>query len=430
MKIVKLQVANVMRLKVVEINPNGTLNIIRGNNANGKTSLLRSIQMAFGGKRAQPEKVIRQGEREASIVLETETLIIERRWTAETEAMAAGESIEVRTKDGTKKTSPQKVLDALKSELTFNPLLFMRQEPKVKRELLRKLLKLDFSEADAKRQNAYDVRTQHNRKVVDLDGEIKAIHPDKVTAINVDALLAEQKRLEGSRLTQEKARSAFELATMAVDQLKNDAKATAEAIAQHEAAIAKLRVRAQQLAEKTAAAETNLASQEIELDAMEPVDKALEQLREKISAAGQVNERARAYEKRQALAAKREVEAEASVKLSAEITRLDDWKAEQLAAAKFPVPGLSFSDEGVTFQGLPIEQASGAEQLRVSVAIGLALNPELRILLIEDASLLDANGIQLVAEMAAKADAQVWLECVGDEGVGIVIEDGEVRAAS
>ena len=60
--------------------------------------------------------------------------------------------------------------------------------------------------------------------------------------------------------------------------------------------------------------------------------------------------------------------------------------------------------------------------------MGIALNPGLRVILIRAASLLDAEKLELVAKMAEENDAQVWLEIVGDEGVGVIIEDGQVRA--
>jgi hypothetical protein len=76
---------------------------------------------------------------------------------------------------------------------------------------------------------------------------------------------------------------------------------------------------------------------------------------------------------------------------------------------------------------VPLVQASAAQKLRVSVALGLAMNPRLKVLLVRDASLLDATSLALVAQMAADADAQVWLERVGDgDPTAVVIADGQV----
>jgi hypothetical protein len=84
----------------------------------------------------------------------------------------------------------------------------------------------------------------------------------------------------------------------------------------------------------------------------------------------------------------------------------------------------------VTLNGFPLGQASQAEQIRVSVAIGAALNSRVRIMLVRDGSLLDEKSMKLLEELAAQYDLQVWLERVsGDDEVGILIEDGMVAAA-
>jgi septal ring factor EnvC (AmiA/AmiB activator) len=143
-----------------------------------------------------------------------------------------------------------------------------------------------------------------------------------------------------------------------------------------------------------------------------------------------VNERVRQKKARAALAGElAAAESEAS-KLSAEIEAIDGQKAAVLDEASFPVPGLGFGERGVTLNGLPLDQASAAEQLRVSMAMGLALNPKLPVVLIRDGSLLDAKSLALVSAMAEAAKAQVWLEVVGKGGVGVVIEDGQVEGAA
>jgi len=56
------------------------------------------------------------------------------------------------------------------------------------------------------------------------------------------------------------------------------------------------------------------------------------------------------------------------------------------------------------------------------------MNPKLKVLLIRDGSLLDATSLKLVAQMAAEAEGQVWIERVGDGAeCSVVIEDGKVR---
>jgi hypothetical protein len=111
------------------------------------------------------------------------------------------------------------------------------------------------------------------------------------------------------------------------------------------------------------------------------------------------------------------------------IEALDDSKARAVAAAHMPIEGLAFDDEGVTYNGLPFRQCSASEQLRVSVAMCMAVNPTVRVIRITDGSLLDSDSLALIAEMAGANDFQVWCEVVDESGqLGITIEDGSVVA--
>ena len=115
--------------------------------------------------------------------------------------------------------------------------------------------------------------------------------------------------------------------------------------------------------------------------------------------------------------------------LTAQLAAIEKRKAEGLATATFPVDGLGFDTDGVTYQSVPFKQASGAEQLRVSLAMAIALNPGLKVIRIADGSLLDSTNLQLIEEMAVANDYQVWIEMVDETGdFGITIEDGAVAA--
>jgi len=103
-------------------------------------------------------------------------------------------------------------------------------------------------------------------------------------------------------------------------------------------------------------------------------------------------------------------------------------KQEAIAAAKMPVEGITFADGAILLNGVPFDQASDAEQLRASVAVAMAGEPRLKVLRIREGSLLDVDGLKLVSQMAEAKGWQVWLERVGDNGTGFVIEDGQVRS--
>ena len=82
------------------------------------------------------------------------------------------------------------------------------------------------------------------------------------------------------------------------------------------------------------------------------------------------------------------------------------------------------------YQGLPLTNASSAEQLRVSAGIAMAANPKLRVLRVKDGSLLDEASLKLLSALTEAADFQLWIERVeeSDQRPCIIMDDGSVRA--
>jgi hypothetical protein len=143
-----------------------------------------------------------------------------------------------------------------------------------------------------------------------------------------------------------------------------------------------------------------------------------------------INRKVRDNANRRRIEADMRAKSESAAGLTAQLEVVAAERREAISKCAFPIPGLSFDEEGrVLFNGVPFSQSSSAQQIKVSVAIGLALNPKLRVLLIRDGSLLDKNNLAVVEEMARAADAQIWMERVSEGGeVSVIIEDGEVKA--
>jgi hypothetical protein len=61
----------------------------------------------------------------------------------------------------------------------------------------------------------------------------------------------------------------------------------------------------------------------------------------------------------------------------------------------------------------------GREAADVSVAVGFALNPAVKVLLIREGAFLDEDNLALVGRLAEEAGAQIWIERVGTQGVSV-----------
>jgi hypothetical protein len=473
-KIISLEAANIKRLKAVQITPQGHMVVIGGNNAQGKTSVLDSITMALGGKGEQCERPLRDGAKTGDIVVDLGDLVVHRHFTAD-----GGTSLKVVGKDGTKKTSPQSILDALVGRITFDPMAFSRMSPKDQLETLKKLVGLDFTELDGQRTRLFDQRTEVGRDGTAVKARRDAMphHPDvpaeEVSATDLiaqveaarqhNAKRAELQRQVGAQIHvvttlrdnaiaiqngQRLVPGTVQLTKDIGDAQSRHAALTDE-VTRLEARLAEIRpllqplkdgiaanMKAVEIATDKAVTEENekaLAAAKLQSELSEQLatmrDEPVDVLLAKVSDVDTVNRKVRQNQSR--IEAEKVIEAARKQwdELTAAIVEIDKQKHQAMEAVNFPVKGLSFDTSGVLFNGIPFSQASSAEQLRVSVAMGLALNPKLRVVLIRDGSLLDDDSLRLVAEMAAEKDSQVWVERVGKgDEVSVIIEDGAVLA--
>lgn len=402
MKIIRLTAENVKRLKAVEIEPDGTMQVITGRNAQGKTSVLDAIWLALGGGAAMRDtaKPVRDGEEAASVTLDLGDLTVTRTW------KNGNTTLNVTGKDGAKYSSPQTMLDALVGRLSFDPLAFTRLSGREQVAALLDLvdLDIDLDKVAAERQRLYDARTEIGRQGKAL-GDVPA----------VDKSLPEQEQsaselLDKVRKAQEHNREVEDCKrNIAIDNTEadrlvaviEDAQKRLAEVESHRAGLHEwLKSNAEH---DTASLEADLANLEERNAAIRANNQARDRAAQKAALTGQYNDH------------------------TAKIEELDAMRDKALAKAKFPVEGLGFDDDGVTYKGVPFSQASAAEQIKVSLGMAMALNPTLRVIRIMDGSLLDADSMTAITQMAKDADYQVWVERVADgSGVGVVIEDGEV----
>lgn len=408
-KIIKLEASNFKRLRAVEISPDGNLVVIAGRNGQGKTSVLDAITAALGGNNTKTlPRPIRDGEDKASIVLETEDLIVTRTFSGTTSKLT------VKGKDGATFSKGQAKLDDLLGRLSLDPLAFTQLSDKEQLATLLDLVELPFEPAklEAERAKVFAERTDVNRRVKDLQAQAAqySIPADvPVEEVSVSALLSQYREEQGR---QQEAADA-----------KDNVSWWDDRISGVEERILNLQEELRDYKGRRSVA----AARVTEYEARPTVD--LEMIQSQIDNAEQVNSKVRmAQGHRQIVERLTTLQGDAEF-LTAQLAAIDKRKAEGLAAATFPVDGLGFDTDGVTYQSVPFKQASGAEQLRVSLAMAIALNPGLRVIRIADGSLLDSTNLQLIEEMAVANDYQVWIEMVDETGdFGITIEDGSVAA--
>lgn len=421
MKIVQLQAENVKRLKAVEISPEGHIVEITGRNGQGKSSVLDAIWWALAGTTHIQAVPIRKGENEARIRLDLGEIKVVRTF-RKREDQTFTTSIAVESTDGARYPSPQRMLDGLLGALSFDPLAFTRMDGKAQLEALKRFVPgVDFEAIERANKADYDRRTDVNRQVRALRAQASAIIvPPDVPAARIDdaALVAEMERAGEHNALIERRRAGREAAAAEVKRLD----AEAERI---RAEIAVLNDRLRDTAGTADQKRGQLANAEA---LPKPIDTAA--LRERIADASRANAALARHEERARVEAQATEAETQSAALTKAIEERVAAKREAIAKAELPVPGLGFGDDEILLDGVPFDQASSAEQLRTSVAIAMAANPKLRVIRVQDGSLLDEEAMRILAEMAQAADYQVWIEVVqSGRSAAIVIEDGSVKGA-
>jgi DNA repair exonuclease SbcCD ATPase subunit len=407
LKVIALEAENVKRLHAVNIQFDGTLQVIGGDNGEGKSSVLDSIWLAIGGGKAtrdtQTTRPIHDGERHATATVDLGEIIVTRTWRD-----GKASTVKVTTPEGAEHKSPQAILDALTANVGIDPLAFTQLNDKEQVKELLGLVKLPFvpADLDADYKRTFEERAAVNKQVKNFEARL-AGYPKPAPGlpdaeVSVRDLVDEVQRVEAVHRTAAMAQDAYDRSLSDIERLEaqlTDARAHSERTLE-------------ELGEARAAAHG--------APPLDTIKEALDNA-EDTNAAVRVE-----LDRKRGLAALNAEKAKAAA-LSAKLEKINETRAHGLAQAVWPIEGLGFDLDGLTFNKVPFKQASSAEQIRVSMAMAMALNPTLKTLFIRDGSLLDGKNMRLVAELAAAQGFQIIMERVGTQDKGaVIIEDGRV----
>lgn len=394
--------------------------LVGGNNAQGKSSLLDALGAALGGGKRIPPDPVRHGADKAEIRVEIDggALLVKRviKPGGKTELEVTSEGVPVR--------SPQELLNGLVGQF-LDPLAFLQKSATDQRAIL--LAAIDgqgqIAALEAKRAAAYQRRRDTGRDLKKAEGEL-----ERLPEVETPPALADVAELTKTLTAAMDLGNQVEAAQRTLDGARAEYKAA-------EAEIAELTAKLEAANKRKAAAlaagnEANAARKR--LPTAEAIAANVTAAREALSGASQHNAKVAgavaAAERRERAKADVERERKAVTDLTAEIDRLEAAKDEAIKAAKLPVEGLGFDDNGITLNGAPLEQASSAERLRFALAFAIACGAKLGDVMIRDGALLDDRSLELVYKMAEEAGVRVWIERVGTGGdPTLVIQDGGVQ---
>lgn len=424
LNILEFRAENFMKLKVVQITPTSNTVVLSGANEQGKSAVLKAILVALSGKDSLKDipEPIRKGSDKGEITLDLGDYIVTRTFTQKDSYLT------ITNREGAKYGSPQKLLDELFNKNTIDPSEFLALDEEKQYKQLKSLVKLDvdIDELERFKKAAFDERTIVNREIKQLEARLNAlpIPSDDLPTEEIQAAEIIKKINEATKVIAENNEQRELLKTKA--RTFNQLKSVKEEI---ESKIKSLQDELLKINESLSTVQKEGKELKDKVDKL--VDPDITQYNEELTTIEEKNKKIRQAIEYRRISNDLKLKQQESEKLTSKIKEFDEKKQTALIEAKFPVEGLSFGDDGILYNNIPFSQCSSEERLRVSLAIAMAQNPKLKVILLRDGSLFDSRNMKVIEDLAAENGYQVWIEKVDDSGkVGIVIEDGMVKAVN
>jgi len=408
-KINKLEIENIKRVKAVKIEPTTSgLTIVGGNNNQGKTSVLDAIAWGLGGNKYRPSQPTREGSvvpPYLHIVL-SNGLIVERK----------GKNSDLKVIDPNGQKAGQQLLDNFIEELAINLPKFMDSTNREKANTLLQIIGVGdkLHELEVKEQEVYN-RRHAIGQIADQKAKFakeQAYYPDAPKEpVSASELIRQQQEIlarngenqrKRQRLTQIQA--AYNNQGQEIERLKsllNEAQA------------------------KYALLESDLEI--ARKDTLDLIDESTAELENNIRQIDEINRKVRAnLDKDKAETDANDYRAQYDA-LTAEITAIRQQKTDLLMNANLPLPGLSFEDGELTYNGQRWDNMSGSEQLRVATAIVRRLKPSCGFVLLDKLEQMDMQTLKEFGQWLEQEGLQAIATRVSTgEECSIIIEDGYV----
>lgn len=406
----ELQVENLKRIKAVKLEPSASgLTVIGGRNGQGKTSVLDAIAWALGGEKFRPTTPKRDGALtppNLHVVL-SNGIVVERK----------GINGSLKVIDPTGKKSGQRLLDEFISKLALNLPAFLHASEAEKSKALLQIIGVGdkLTVLDRKEEQLYNQRQEVGR-IADRKkkaAEEMPFYPNMpAEPVSVSDLLKEHQDILARNGENERKRRNVRDMQERFMRAESNYKAAMEALKAAEDTLRKARADAEVAAK---------SAQDLQ-------DESTTELEENIRNVEVMNEKIRANTAKEGSSLEADNLQQEYKDLTKQIETVRSNRADLLKEADLPLPELSVKDGHLLYKGELWDGMSGAEQLKVAVAIIRKLNPECGFVLMDKLEQMDTYTLKEFGKWLEEEGLQVIATRVstGDE-CSIIIEDGMVK---
>ncbi len=409
-KINTLEIENVKRIKALKINfdENNNLNVIGGDNSQGKTTVLDSICWVLGGNKYAPSNPKRDGsvvDPSIKITL-SNGLIVERK----------GKNASLKVTDPTGEKGGQSLLNSFVEELALNLPKFLNANNKEKANILLRILGI---ESELRTLDDQEQKVYNERHLVGQDCDRKKkyaeelIHYEDVPAnvITSSELIKQQSDvlLQNSQNQQQRAK---------LNQNRENLVNVQNKVEYLQSQLKDALQIEKELLE-------NILTGEKSVDQLH--DQSTETIQQQLDEIETTNTKIRAnLDKEKANIDSENLKKEYD-EHSTKIEQIRSSRMNLLNNAKLPLQGLSIEQGELIYNNQKWDCMSSSEQLIVATAIVKNLNPQCGFVLLDKLEQLDKKSLSEFGEYLQKENLQVIATRVAnDDSCTIIIEDGEI----
>lgn len=438
MTIKRLELRNFQAIKDFSADFTGDVYLVKGENEVGKSTILKSIVCLLTGER---DAVLRNGEKNgfAKMVIggDGKEYTVELRFT---ENDPRG-TISIKAKDGMRSTNVS-MLRTILNYRNFDAEEFARwsETAEGRRKQIQVVMGLMPPEIASriKTIDAEVLQTKESRKAINAnikyketelesiktqlsDGDTETYtEPIDLTVLMQESNKAAEQRAKAENVKMQMASLESELANIPKERerlaadLELAKKAYEDAKAFYNRSIERVATEETEIKGKIEKAEQWLS----EYDAQPKEDAA-----EKLAAAQNHNAKCNIVKMFHAKQTEVDAERTKADKLNADLDAYAKERAELVAAAKFPIDGLSFGEDGLTLNDVPfvVGKVSDSQIMEVAAKLVIASNPTVNIFRIGRGESLGAKRLQSIVNLAKENGFQGFIEQVerGQETISI-----------
>jgi hypothetical protein len=429
--------------KIVDIG--GRSILIMGKNGTGKSSIIQAMKSPMDSK-ILPSEPIKIGEERARISHkiagtingEYKEYIMDMYFTP---GNKSGRLV-ITNEKGENVSSPSKMIKTIIGNISFNITAWMNDKKAVKLDTLKKLTgcaqEIDVLNYDIK--TLKEGRKYKKERAEELEGSLKnhGFTPQEIDTfsepIPMEALNEEMAQLSANQTQWDSinnqiqgfyeaipvAQSIIQRATDEQERIRLEMERLNNLYAKQEAAIAQEELNIKRLQDNCLKGE--------EWKKMNPRPLIID-ITDRIKIATEHNNNSTrigelALQQQEMVKLKLDVE-----KCNKDIEVIEIKRNSLISKSQLPVEGLSFDEEEIYFKGVPLEegQQNSALLFDIGVEVAMAMNPNLKIIFLDDASLFDKEHLKSVVDKIESRGYMAVCEIVSeDDNVEVLFTEEEL----